>query len=122
MNENVYCMNNPLNTLVSKEHKLFMKFQPLEVPTNQSLVFETGYFGYKHIYNDSDEYNNIFINFADIIPEHIADKKFNFTSSFEIRIRVPDADKYFMPVFSECQLNIRQGKITVKTNNGMFLD
>lgn len=118
MNENVYCMNNPLNTLVSKENKFFMKFQPLAVPSNQSLIFETGYFGYKHIYNGSEEHNNIFINFADIIPEHIADKQFNYTSSFEIRIRVPDTNKYFMPVFSECQLNIKQGKITIKTNNG----
>ncbi len=120
MNENVYCMSNPLNTLVSKENRLYMRFQPSATPTNNSLVFEASYFGYKHIYNSSDEYSNIFINFADIIPAQIADKQFNFTSSFEIRFRVPDTDKYLMPVFSECQLNIKQGKITIKTNNGML--
>lgn len=117
MNNNVYCMENPLNTFVSKENKLYMKFSHSNVPSNRSLQFEAGYFGYKYIYNQTEQ-NEILINFPDIIPQHIIQNQFNYTSSFEIKIQQPDSDAYFMPLISQCQLQIETGKILIKTSNG----
>ena len=116
-NDNTFCMENPMNTYVSKENKLHMQFETLSNETSQPLAFEAGYFGYKHVYNQSEQ-NSIVISFADIIPAHITDKLFNFTTSFEIKIQVPQVDMYFIPKFFNCTLAIQQGKIIILADNG----
>jgi len=112
-------MSNPLNTFVSKDNKLYMYFEAFQGLTNRPLVFETGYFAYRHLYNSKDS-ENIFINFADIIPVEVPDNIYNFTTDFEIRFEVPDTSaSYFMPVLHDCNLKIASGgKINVKTSSG----
>jgi len=118
MKNNIYCMENPLNTFVTKANKLFMHYEAKSEMSAQPLVFELGYFGYKYLYNESLN-SNISINFADIIPAHIVQKEFNYTANFEIRVQVPDViNQYFMPVLSDCNLGIKNGQITVKTSSG----
>lgn len=92
-----------------------MKFAPPKTES-KPLVFETGYFGIKYLYNDKGA-NNISINFAEIIPAHIADKEFNFTTNFEIRVQVPNKDNYFMPVLYDCNLAVDTGKLVIQTEN-----
>ena len=119
MNENIFCMSNPLNTFISKNNKLYMHFQALPESNKRSLVMETGYFAYKYLYS-MKENDDVFINFADFIPTHIGQKLFNYTTSFEIRVEVPNTEMYFMPILSECNLQIKNGKINVKTSSGNF--
>ena len=114
-------MENPLSTYVSKSNKLFMKIVPSTLAESKPLAFETGYFGIKSLYNNERE-NDISINFAEIIPADIADKEFNFTTSFEIRVKVPNEDNYFMPVLYDCNLSIKTGKLVIQTENNKKYD
>jgi len=120
MNDNIFCMSNPLSTFVSRGNKLYMHFEPSQGRVNQPLVFETGYFAYKHLYSIQAS-DDIFINFADIIPAHVSENLYNYTTNFEIRFQVPDSTAfYFMPVLYDCNLRIigNAGRINVKASSG----
>ena len=118
--ENYYCMDNPLNVYLTETNNLYLTYQMSGnvnemVNRSRPLVFETGYFGFKHLYNELDQ--RVSVDFSELIPADITE---SYPVSFSIRIKVPD-DKYLVPVISECDTELKTGKIYLKSGQFEYL-
>jgi hypothetical protein len=118
--ENYYCMDNPLNVYVTETSNLYLTYQMSGISNeivnkSRPLVFETGYFGFKHEYNESDQ--KVSVDFSELIPDDISE---SYPVSFSMRIKVPD-EKYLIPIISECDTDIKTGKIYIKSGQFEYL-
>lgn len=116
--ENYYCMDNPLNVYVTESNNLYLSLTSVFKKENSSssssrpLVFETGYFGYKHLYDESDQ--SVYVDFSQLIPQDVTN---SYPTSFSIRIKVSD-NKYITPVISQCNTMFANGKVYIRS--GLF--
>jgi len=114
LNQYTYCMDNPLNTLVSNNNQLFLNYnKSSKVSNKKRLVFDMGYFSYKYLYNDNDDFINV--RFADIIPQNVPSK--SRIDYMEIKVKLMNESNYIIPVISNCNTTFLNGSLSIRSGS-----
>lgn len=77
------------------------------------LVFDIGYFSYKHLYDDYDR--EVDLDFGSLIPANVGSK--TRLNNLEVKISLSNRTNYIVPVIRDCYLRIDQGEILLKTSS-----